>query len=209
MSLIAKESSGGSFAPVPSGVHLACCYRIVDLGTQKTSYQGKDNFLHKILIQFEIHGDDEAGMPLMTAQGEPMSISKRYTLSLGEKSSLRKDLQSWRGKQFTADELRGFELQNLLGAWCMLNVTEDSGSDGKSYTNISAITPVPAAMRKTLPDMQNESWIFSLDGFNQKLFDQLSPKLQETIKSSPEYQALGQRDAYTAPVEDDEDSIPF
>jgi len=209
MSLIAKESSGGSFAPVPSGVHLACCYRIVDLGTQKTSYQGKDNFLHKILIQFEIHGDDEAGMPLMTNQGEPMSISKRYTLSLGEKSSLRKDLQSWRGKQFTADELRGFELQNLLGAWCMLNVTEDSGSDGKSYTNISAITPVPAAMRKTLPDMQNESWIFSLDGFNQKLFDQLSPKLQETIKSSPEYQALNQRDAYIAPVEDDEDSIPF
>jgi hypothetical protein len=91
----------------------------------------------------------------------------------------------------------------------MLNVTEDSGSDGKSYTNISAITPVPAAMRKTLPDMQNESWIFSLDGFNQKLFDQLSPKLQETIKSSPEYHALSQSDSYAVPVEDDEDSIPF
>jgi len=208
MALIAKESSGNSFTPIPSGVHLACCYRIVDLGTQKTSFQGKDNFLHKILIQFEIHGDDDSGMPLMTAQGEPMSISKRYTLSLGEKASLRKDLQSWRGKQFTAEELRGFELQNLLGAWCMLNVTEDSGSDGKSYTNISAITPVPAAMRKTLPDMQNESWIFSLDDFNQKLFDQLSPKLKETIQASPEYQALGQRDSYAAPV-DDIDDVPF
>jgi hypothetical protein len=208
MSLIAKEASSSSFAPVPTGVHLACCYRIVDLGTQKTSFQGKDNFLHKILIQFEIHSDDESGMPLMTTQGEPMSISKRYTLSLGEKSSLRKDLQSWRGKNFTPDELRGFELQNLLGAWCMLNVTEQTGADGKSYTNISAITPVPAAMRKTLPDMQNESWIFSLDDFNQKLFEQISPKLQETIKSSPEYQALGQRDAYTAPV-DDIDDVPF
>jgi hypothetical protein len=208
MALIAKESSGNSFTPIPPGVHLACCYRIVDLGTQKTSFQGKDNFLHKILIQFEIHGDDDSGMPLMTNQGEPMSISKRYTLSLGEKASLRKDLQSWRGKQFTAEELRGFELQNLLGAWCMLNVTEDSGSDGKSYTNISAITPVPAAMRKTLPDMQNESWIFSLDDFNQKLFDQLSPKLKETIQASPEYQALGQRDSYAAPV-DDIDDVPF
>jgi len=207
MALIAKESSGGSFTPIPSGVHLACCYRIVDLGTQKTSFQGKDNFLHKILIQFEIHGDDDNGMPLMTSQGEPMSISKRYTLSLGEKSSLRKDLQSWRGKQFSADELRGFELQNLLGAWCMLNVTEDNSGD-KTYTNISAITPVPAAMRKTLPEMQNESWILSLDDFNQKLFDQLSPKLQETVKSSPEYQALGQRDSYSAPAEETDD-IPF
>jgi len=207
MALIAKETASSTFTPIPAGVHLACCYRIVDLGTQKTSFQGKDNFLHKILIQFEIHGDDEAGMPLLTAQGEPMSISKRYTLSLGEKSSLRKDLQSWRGKQFTADELRGFELQNLLEAWCMLNVTEDSGSDGKSYTNINAITPVPAAMRKTLPEMHNESWIFSLEDFNQKLFDQLSAKLKETIQASPEYQALNQQGSFSAPVE--EDDVPF
>jgi len=207
MALIAKETASSTFTPIPAGVHLACCYRIVDLGTQKTSFQGKDNFLHKILIQFEIHGDDEAGMPLLTAQGEPMSISKRYTLSLGEKSSLRKDLQSWRGKQFTADELRGFELQNLLGAWCMLNVTEDSGSDGKSYTNINAITPVPAAMRKTLPEMHNEAWIFSLEDYNQKLFDQLSAKLKETIQASPEYQALNQQGSFSAPVE--EDDVPF
>lgn len=207
MALIAKETASSTFTPIPAGVHLACCYRIVDLGTQKTSFQGKDNFLHKILIQFEIHGDDEAGMPLLTAQGEPMSISKRYTLSLGEKSSLRKDLQSWRGKQFTAEELRGFELHNLLEAWCMLNVTEDSGSDGKSYTNINAITPVPAAMRKTLPEMHNEAWIFSLEDYNQKLFDQLSAKLKETIQASPEYQALNQQGSFSAPVE--EDDIPF
>jgi len=208
MALIAKESSGNSFTPIPPGVHLACCYRIVDLGTQKTTYQGKDNFLHKILIQFEIHGDDDNGMPLMTSQGEPMSISKRYTLSLGDKASLRKDLQSWRGKPFTADELRGFELQNLLGAWCMLNVTQDSNGD-KTYTNIDAITPVPAAMRKTLPDMQNEPWIFSIDDPDMSLFEKLSDKLKETIRLSPEFQALSKRDSYAAPADEDDDSIPF
>ena len=207
MALIAKESSGGNFTPIPPGVHLAACYRIVDLGTQKTSYQGKDNFLHKILIQFEIHGDDDNGLTLMTSQGEPMSISKRYTLSLGDKASLRKDLQSWRGKPFTADELRGFELQNLLGAWCMLNVTEDHSGE-KTYTNIDAITPVPAAMRKNLPEMQNDKWIFSLDDPDMSLFEKLSDKLKETIKSSPEFQALSSRDKYSAPVEDESD-IPF
>ena len=37
MSLIAKstEGSGSSFVTVPPDMHLARCYRIVDLGTQK------------------------------------------------------------------------------------------------------------------------------------------------------------------------------
>ena len=111
MGLIAKDSGGGNFTPVSPGMHLARCYRIVDMGTQTTEFAGQTKHLHKVMLQFEVHGEDEDGKPLVTAKGEPMSISKNFTLSLAEKATLRLDLQAWRGRPFTADELRGFELK--------------------------------------------------------------------------------------------------
>jgi hypothetical protein len=41
------EDKGGSFESTPVGSHLARCYRIVDLGTQKSEYQGQVKYLHK------------------------------------------------------------------------------------------------------------------------------------------------------------------
>ena len=112
MSIIAKAETGStSFTPVPAGMHLARCFRIVDLGTQKSTYMGKDKFLRKILIQFEIHSEDAQGHPLLTDKGELLSISKRYTLSLNEKATLSQDLESWRGSAFTQEERRGFNLE--------------------------------------------------------------------------------------------------
>jgi hypothetical protein len=32
--IVENTSTGGDFTPVPAGLHLARCYRIVDLGTQ-------------------------------------------------------------------------------------------------------------------------------------------------------------------------------
>ena len=89
MSFIVKAGEGSSFKPVPPGTHLARCYRIVDLGTQETNYQGKVNYQRKLMIQWEVHGADENGEALVTKAGEPMTISKNYTVSLGEKARLR------------------------------------------------------------------------------------------------------------------------
>ncbi len=148
MSLTARDSGGGSFTPVPPGMHLARCYRIVDMGTQKTEFQGQAKHLQKVMLQFEVHGEDDSGKPLLTAKGEPMSISKNFTLSLAEKATMRKDLQAWRGKEFTPEELRGFELKNVLGAWAMITASKALGGNGKEYTNIVSINPVPVAIKK-------------------------------------------------------------
>jgi hypothetical protein len=72
-------------------MHLARCYRVVDLGTQKSEYLGTVKHLPKVMLQFEVHGEDEAGKPIVTAKNEPMTISKNFTLSLAEKATLRKD----------------------------------------------------------------------------------------------------------------------
>jgi hypothetical protein len=218
MALIAKESGGGGgeFTPVPQGMHLARCYRVIDLGTQESSYLGTVKHLPKVMVQFEVHGEDDSGNPIVTAKGEPMSISKNFTLSLGEMATLRKDLQTWRGREFTAEELRGFELKNVLGAWAMISVIKAMGNNGKEYTNIAAILSVPPAIKKTgMPDGHNDLKMFSIDEPDMVLFDSFSNGLREKIQKSPEWQARGNSSASapskasTGSIDDLDDDIPF
>ena len=218
MALIAKESGGGTFTPVPQGMHLARCYRVVDLGTQKSEYLGTVKNLPKVMLQFEVHGEDDAGKPILTGKNEPMSISKNFTLSLAEKATLRKDLQTWRGREFTAEELRGFELKNVLGAWAMISVIKSAAPNGKEYTNIAAIMSVPPAIKKAgLPEGFNTPGIFSIDEPDMTMFDTFSDNLKQKISGSPEWQARnGQAPArQQAPApsgsgfDDMDDDIPF
>ena len=193
MGLIAKDSGGGSFTPVAPGMHLARCYRIVDMGTQKTDFQGQVKHLQKVMLQFEVHGEDEDGKPLVTAKGEPMSISKNFTLSLAEKATLRLDLQAWRGRPFTADELRGFELKNVLGVWAMITAARALGKNGKEFTNIVSINPVPVTIKRAgLPEGFNKLSSFDIDKPDMELFETFGNGLREKISSSPEWRARHQ-----------------
>jgi hypothetical protein len=213
MSLMAKDSGGGSFTPVSPGMHLARCYRIIDLGTQKSEFKGDIKSLHKVMIQFEVHGEDESGNPLVTTKGEPMSISKNFTLSLAEKATLRKDLQTWRGREFTAEELRGFELKNVLGAWAMITAAKALGNNGKEYTNIVSINPVPAAIKKAgMPAGFNKLAIFEIDTPDMELFETFRDRLKEQIQSSPEWRGneSNQKDTSAKSAFDDlDEDIPF
>jgi len=218
MALIAKESGGGGgeFTPVPQGMHLARCYRVIDLGTQDSTYLGTVKKLPKVMLQFEVHGEDDAGKPLVTAKGEPMSISKNFTLSLAEKATLRKDLQTWRGREFTADELRGFQIDNVLGAWAMIAITKAMGNNGKEYTNIANINSVPKAMKAALPEGHNKCAAFYIESPDMDLFDTFSDNQKAKIEQSPEWQARKgnqpakeQSSSKGSGFDDMDDDIPF
>ena len=210
MALIAKESGGGgTFTPVPPGMYLARCYRIVDLGTQKSEYLGQVKSLPKVMLQFEVHGEDEAGKPLVTAKGEPMSISKNFTLSLAEKATLRKDLQTWRGKEFTPEELRGFSVDNVLGAWAMIAITKAMGNNGKEYTNIANINSVPKAMKANLPEGHNKCASFYIANPDMAMFETFSDNLRAKIEQSPEWQDRVGKKPTKSGFDDMEDDIPF
>lgn len=203
--LIARATQTSSFKPVPPGSHLARCYRIIDLGTQKTSYNGEARYTKKVMFQFEVHSEDDDG-PLKTEKGEPMSISKNYTLSLSENAVLRADLEAWRGREFTREELQGFELKNVLGAWCLITVTRATGNDGKEYTNITGVSPVPKAMKQNLPTPFNPVGIFYIDDPDMEMFQTLSERIRQKITETPEWKSRGK--SSSAPIEDDE-QIPF
>ena len=210
------EDTGGSFERCPSGMHLARCYRIIDLGTQKSEYMGQVKYLHKVMLGWEIHGANDAGEPLKMNDGRPFAIFKNYTLSWSEKANLRLDLQSWRGKQFSQEEMRKFDLKNILGAWCMLNIIDRVGTDGKTYTNVNGITPVPSVIKQNgLPVAVNPNEIFNLQDPDWNMFEGFSENLKKKIIASPEFNkakssSAPQAKEPAAQLPDDmADDIPF
>ena len=172
MGIVATTNdSGGGYAQVPSGVHKARCVKIIDLGTQRQEFSGEVSWKRQVMLIWEIPGQDNMN-------GEPMTISKFYTLSLHEKSNLGADLTSWRGRAFTETEKQGFDISNLAGVPCMLNVVE--GNNGKA--RISTIMPL--AKGDEMAGQYNETVIFSLNEYqegNIESFNKLSDGIRRMV----------------------------
>lgn len=214
MGFIAQDSGGGDFKRVPAGVHIGRCYSVIDLGTQEIDYQGDKKLQRKVLIRWELFGEDDDGSPLTTevdGRTMPLTISKRYTLSLSNKARLRGDLAAWRGRDFTTEELKGFDISKLLGVYCMVNVTQ-SESDGKTYSNVASLTPLPAALRASKPAAVHYGVLFDVDSPDMEVFRSFHEKLQDTIRSSVEWQARAANPPAKTPaerLEEMEEDIPF
>jgi hypothetical protein len=176
-----KDNGGGDFEQPPIGTHVARCVKIIDIGTQKSEYQGKVNIRRQCIIGFELPTE------LMSEgeyAGKPFTVSRFYTASLGEKANLRKDLANWRGRDFTEQELEGFDSKNILDKCCMVSLTEND----KNKVRITGIMALPKGMQ--VPARMNDLVYFSLDEFNQATFDKLSDGYKKLIQASPEYQAV-------------------
>jgi hypothetical protein len=180
-----KPNDGGDFTPPPAGVFSAICYRFIDLGTQQSSYQGQTKQQHKVMLSWEITDPDER-----MEDGKPWTISQRYTWSMSDKATLRKTLESWRGKPFEDPDFGegGFDTKNLIGAPCLLSIMRVE-KDGKTYANISSVTKLPKQMPPGT--LTNEKVYFSLEDFDASVLAKLSDSLQTIIKASPEYKAIG------------------
>lgn len=133
MPIIAK-AGGGSFIPAPVGTWAAVCCDVVDLGVLEVNFGGETKKQHKIRIVWQL---DE-----VREDNKPHQASKRYTLSLHEKASLRKDLESWRGRAFTEDELHGFDVEAVIGVGAYVNIIEEK-KNGQTYSNVASIMRLP------------------------------------------------------------------
>ena len=179
----APSGSGEAYEPVAAGTYPAVCTMVVDLGTQESSYQGEIKHQQKVLLMFEL--SEDAGK---RNDGTPQTLSRRYTASLHEKSTLRKDLKSWRGKDFTDAELAEFTPAKLLGKGCMLSVTHGTVGD-KTYANISGVMALPKGMPAVTP--AGEVIVFDMDDKNAPMaYEGLPGWIQNIIAKSPEFKAL-------------------
>lgn len=136
MAIYAREPES-KYTPAPEGLHPAVCCDVVDLGLVDTPWGQK----HQVELRWELDFEcDETGKRYV--------CRKRYTNSLSEKANLRKDLQVWRGQPFTAEELRGFDLERLIGVSCQVQVMHRLTDDGKTYANVVAVIALGKGMAK-------------------------------------------------------------
>ena len=97
----------------------------------------------------------------------------------------------------------------------MITAAKSLGGNGKEYTNIVSINPVPVAIKKAgLPEGFNKPGIFVISEPDMELFGTFSDYLKEKIQGSPEWrssnQALASKPGSTGSGFDDmDDDIPF
>jgi len=141
MALILKAATGGDFEPAPVGVWQAVCVDVVDLGMVETTWQGETKTKHMLRVVWQLEEAME--------NGKPFIVASRYTASLHEKARLRADLEAWRGRAFTEAELAGFDVESVIGANCLINVTHRaSEKTGKTFANVASIMPLRKGMEK-------------------------------------------------------------
>lgn len=198
--------SGKDFDPVPEGSHLAVCDMFVDLGIQETNYNGQVKQQHKIYLRWQVPSLRSKWTKDDVEYEGPMAIGSKFTLSLHEKASLRKILQSWRGRAFTPDELKKFDVTTVLGAPCLITVTHEPKDGGGVYANVGAVAKLPPGV--PAPQIEGETLIYDAD--NRGSFEKLRPWLQDAIKAqkleeSPPEERGSQQPAYA----DLDDDVPF
>lgn len=204
---ISENSGSGNFKKVPPGTHRAVCNLVVDLGPQRTNWQGQESVKPQVYLRWETPDERVEYEKNGQKHEGPLSIGAIYTASLSEKATLRHILESWRGKGFTQDELKSFDLFNVLGKPCLITVTHKE-SNGKVYANIVSVTALPKGM--VPPKAENPLLKYSADESDsfKALPEWLQKKVQEQVRST----IAGEDDAGTSngstppPFDDD---IPF
>ena len=223
MSLTVKSSGGGEdFPKLQPGKYEGTCFRIVDLGTREKEFKGEVNKKKEIRLDFEItKAVDPADNEITMQDGRSFGVSKTYTASLFEAANLRKDLENWRDKTFTQEELDGFDVSKLVGMTARIEIGHTAADPARGFAGGN-----PKILKLSRPDggvqkvaTENPQVIFDLDDYcdefngnmNDKskamvdIFDELPKGIQYEILNVFEYQAAnpegeeGQEEETAAP----------
>lgn len=200
---------------IPTGVHTARCYALIDLGTQIVEWEGVEKRQRKVRLTWEIPGEKRV---FNEDKGEqPMVISREYTWSFYDNANFRKMLESWVGLK--ESDIDDFDAGKLVGMPAQIMVMHQESKKGKTYANIASVMPL--AKNQACDPQINESMFYHISqGFEDEPFSDLHEFLQNKIKESIEYkvhmgEGWAQGHNYQDPVPpfegsvDSADDLPF
>jgi hypothetical protein len=141
----APANGGGSFAPAPEGSARAVCVDGIYLGARLDQFPGRPvKIVDKYAFVFQV---DE----INPDTNKRYEVSKEFTISMHEKATLRKFLSQWRGKAYTDEEAKGFDLARVVGACGISTITHQTSSAGRVYGKLMSMTPMVRGMAKLEP----------------------------------------------------------
>lgn len=179
MEFIAKSEGNTSIPKLENGVYTAISSMMIDIGAQKSVLD--NNIRRKFIMVWNVVGE----FIEVNKEKLPRVMSKEYTLSLNEKSNLRKDLQAWRGQAFTEEELQGFDILNVMNKPCQLQIINEE-KNGKTYNNISAIMAMPKGM--TVSTLDEITIFITNNAETWQNWEKIPKWIQDKIKKSEGYE---------------------
>jgi len=213
MALTISESQKMERKLPEAGATVGVLYSLVDLGHQKTNWDNQEKWTPKVRLTFELPDQtdefevEENGK--RTIVQKPMVVSIEQTRSLGEKASLRKLLEQWRGQTFTSKELQAFSLKNLLGKPAMLTLIHKTSQQGRQYCAIAGASKLPKGM-KAPATTTNDQLYYEIEQGEAGQFNDMPDWLQEKIRASKEFAtAAGKSTATKVEVDADGNQVPF
>ena len=213
MALTISESAKQERKLPEAGATVGVLYSLVDLGHQKTNWDNQEKWTPKVRLTFELPDQtdefevEENGK--RTTVQKPMVVSIEQTRSLGEKASLRKLLEQWRGQTFTSKELQAFSLKNLLGKPAMLTLIHKTSQQGRQYCAIAGASKLPKGM-KAPATTTNDQLYYEIEQGEAGQFNDMPEWLQEKIRASKEFAtAAGKSTATKVELDADGNQVPF
>ncbi len=213
MALTLSESAKQERKLPEAGATVGVLYSLVDLGHQKTNWDNQEKWTPKVRLTFELPDQtdeyevEENGK--RTTVQKPMVVSIEQTRSLGEKASLRKLLEQWRGQTFTSKELQAFALKNLLGKPAMLTLIHKTSQQGRQYCAIAGASKLPKGM-KAPATTTNDQLYYEIEQGEGGQFADMPEWLQEKIRASKEFAtAAGKSTASKVELDADGNQVPF
>lgn len=169
---------------IEEGAYVATVYRIIYIGTEEVEFKGQKNKLYKVDITWELNNEMKVWKE--GDEPKPAVISKSYTLSMGPKSNLRPIVEGIVGG-LTDFEANNFDLDDLLGKVCLLNITHGTTDSGKKYEKVSTSKMMKGI---ELPKPFNKQYILSYYNWNEELYQALPQWIREKMSATPEYQNM-------------------
>jgi len=175
------NSGGGQTRQIaPEGAYPARCYQIIDKGTTFDEKWG--NKKRKVQILFEL--PTETAVFSDDKGPQPYYVKAVFNLTMGEKASLRKFIESWVGKKLTDAQAADFDIVKLLGHPGMVNIAHN-GKDDRVYANIMSISPLPKGL--ACPAAVNELLSYDTTEHDEAVFNKLPDFLKDDIRKSDEW----------------------
>lgn len=162
---------------VDPGVYMAVCVGVIDLGEQYSELY--KNFSNKVQIVWDLPTETIE----VDGKQEPKQLSKEFAVATKSGCKLRSSIESWLGKKMDDEAFSEFDLFDLIGRSCQLNVLN---SESGEYSNVESVIPVPKGMPALTSDTPPIRW--DMDDWDDAVFEKLPEWVKDKIKKSTQYQ---------------------
>jgi hypothetical protein len=185
MKLKANSGGGQTRQPIPQGTYRAAIVEFIHLGTSEGGMYGPKN---QAMVTFQPFDEDD-DRPLLGSDGEPVTISKFYTVSFNSKSSLRQDVESMIGQSYNDGD--DFDIRDLLGMQGRVRIVhEEKLKDGQKYVK-DKIAKVESCSKRDRIDIdvihKLPVQLFEITGTHCEIPAWVNDWARKQIQASPEW----------------------